>query len=51
MKKREYPKTVFRKKLIKSVFWLGFGLVFFLSIIAVVRVGNATVAKVEEPVV
>ncbi|MCQ6281094.1 conjugal transfer protein [Bacillus sp. EB600] len=42
MKKREYPKTVLRKKLIKYAFWTGFVLVLFLSIVAIVRVGNAT---------
>ena len=41
MKKREYPKTVFRKKLIKGLFWTGFTLVLFLSVVAIVRVGNA----------
>lgn len=50
MKKREYPKTVFRKKLIKGVFWTGFALVFFFSIIAIVRAGNTSAAnKVEQP--
>lgn len=41
MKKREYPKTVFRKKLMKGVFWTGFTLVLFLSVVAIIRVGNA----------
>ena len=47
MKKREYPKTVFRKKITKAVFWTGFALVFFLSVIAIVRVGNATAGSSE----
>lgn len=50
MKKREYPKTVFRKKLIKGVFWTGFALVFFFSVIAMIRAGNTSAAnKVEQP--
>lgn len=48
MKKREYPKTVFRKKVIKGIFWTGFGLVLFLSVIAIVRVGNAGANATEE---
>lgn len=50
MKKREYPKTVFRKKLIKGIFWTGFALVLFLSVVAIVRVENAGKgAAAEEP--
>jgi hypothetical protein len=41
MKKREYPKTVLRKKVTKGVFWTAFSLVFFLSVVAIVRVSNA----------
>lgn len=41
MKKREYPKTVLRKKMIKGMFWTAFALVLFLSVVAIVRVGNA----------
>lgn len=40
MKKREYPKTVWRKKVIKGTFWTSFVLVLFLSVVAIVRVGN-----------
>lgn len=47
MKKREYPKTVFKKKLIKAAFWTGFALVFFLSVVAIVRVGNAGAGAAE----
>ncbi|MCK6208471.1 conjugal transfer protein [Bacillus infantis] len=47
MKKREYPKTVFRKKLIKGAFWTGFTLVLFLSVVAIVRVGNAGAGSTE----
>lgn len=50
MKKREYPKTVFRKKMFKGVFWTGFGLVLFLSIIAIVRVGNAGANEAKEEI-
>jgi hypothetical protein len=48
MKKREYPKTIFRKKLIKGVFWTVFALVFFLSIVSIIRVGNAGANQTEE---
>lgn len=47
MKKREYPKTVFKKKLMKSAFWTAFALVFFLSVVAIVRVGNAGAGAAE----
>lgn len=40
MKKREYPKTVLRKKVIKGAFWTGFMFVLFLSVVAIIRVGN-----------
>ncbi|MGD7050774.1 conjugal transfer protein [Rossellomorea marisflavi] len=51
MKKREYPKAIFKRKLIKGVFWSGFFLVLFLSVVAIVRVGNADAGAValEEP--
>ena len=39
MKKREYP-TIFRKKMIKGLFWTGFMMMLFLSVVAIVRVGN-----------
>lgn len=48
MKKRKYPKTVLRKKLFKGVFWTGFGLVLFLSVVAIIRVGNANAGAVEK---
>lgn len=48
MKKRKYPKTVLRKKVIKGTFWTGFALVLFLSVVAIVRVGNAGAGAVEE---
>lgn len=48
MKKRQYPKTVLRKKLIKGTFWTGFTLVLFLSIVAIVRVGNAGAGVAEQ---
>ena len=43
---------MFRKKIIKSIFWTGFSLVLFLSVVAIVRVGNAGVgaAVQEQPV-
>jgi hypothetical protein len=41
MKKREYPRPVFRKKMIKGLFWTGFMMMLFLSVVAIVRVGNA----------
>lgn len=47
MKKREYPKTILRKKLIKGAFWTGFALVLFLSVVAIVRVGNAGAGQAE----
>ena len=47
MKKREYPKAVLRKKLIKGAFWTGFFLVLFLSVVAIVRVGNANPRQAE----
>lgn len=47
MKKREYPKTVLRKKVIKGAFWTGFFLVLFLSVVAIVRVGNVTTTQAE----
>ncbi|AIE61706.1 conjugal transfer protein [Bacillus methanolicus] len=47
MKKREYPKTVFRKKIIKGIFWTGFFSVLFLSVVAIVRVGNAGTSQAE----
>lgn len=50
MKKRKYPKTVLRKKLIKGAFWTGFTLVLFLSVVAIIRVGNAGAGTVEHPV-
>ena len=40
MQKRTYPKTIFRKKVFKGLFWTGFVLVFFLSVVAIVRVSN-----------
>ncbi|MDE3841090.1 hypothetical protein C0966_17670 (plasmid) [Bacillus methanolicus] len=40
MKKREYPKTVLRKKVIEGAFWTGFMFVLFLSVVAIIRVGN-----------
>lgn len=40
MQKRTYPKTIFRKKVLKGLFWTGFALVFFLSVVAMVRVSN-----------
>ena len=40
MQKRTYPKTIFRKKVLKGLFWTGFALVFFLSVVAIVRVSN-----------
>ncbi|MBM7554574.1 conjugal transfer protein [Thalassobacillus pellis] len=40
-KKREYPRTVLRKKVFKGLFWAGFTFVLFLSVVAIVRVGNA----------
>ncbi|KML32371.1 conjugal transfer protein [Rossellomorea marisflavi] len=51
MKKREYPKAIFRRKLMKGIFWTGFTLVLFLSVVAIVRVGNADAGSVssEEP--
>jgi hypothetical protein len=45
MQKREYPKTVFRKKMLKGVFWTGFALALFLSVVAIVRVGNASISQ------
>ena len=48
MEKRKYPKTVMRKKVIKGAFWTGFTLVLFLSIVAIVRVGNANAGATEE---
>lgn len=48
MKKREYPKTVLRKKLIKGAFWTVFALVLFLSVVAIVRVGNAGAGEAAE---
>ena len=47
MQKRTYPKTVFRKKVFKGLFWTGFVLVFFLSVIAIVRVSNFDTNPVE----
>lgn len=47
MQKRKYPKTVLRKKLFKGTFWTGFVLVFFLSVVAIVRVGNAGTDQAE----
>jgi hypothetical protein len=41
MKKREYPQTVYRKKVMKGVFWIAFTLVLFLSLVAIIRVGKA----------
>ena len=38
MQKRTYPKTIFRKKVFKGIFWTGFALVLFLSVVAMVRV-------------
>jgi len=40
MKKREYPPRVIRKKMIKGLFWTSFVVLLFLSIVAIVRVGN-----------
>ncbi|TDL76174.1 conjugal transfer protein [Peribacillus frigoritolerans] len=48
MRKREYPKTVLRKKMIKGTFWTAFALVLFLSVVAIVRVGNAGADAAEE---
>lgn len=45
MQKREYPKTVFRKKMLKGVFWTSFALALFLSVVAIVRVGNASISQ------
>ncbi|PPA68687.1 conjugal transfer protein [Jeotgalibacillus proteolyticus] len=42
MKKREYPKTVFRKKVFKGAFWTVFSLALFLSVVSIIRVANAT---------
>ncbi|WP_221568662.1 conjugal transfer protein [Alkalihalobacillus sp. TS-13] len=50
MKKRKYPQTVLRKKVIKGLFWTGFTLVLCLSIVAIVQTGNAGVdAHVQKP--
>lgn len=48
MKKRNYPKTVLRKKMIKGTFWTTFALLLFLSVVAIVRVGNAGADAAEE---
>ncbi len=45
--KREYPKTVFRKKVIKIVFWSSFSLMLFLSVVAIIRVGNINTTQAE----
>ena len=47
MQKRKYPKTVLRKKVLKGTFWTGFVLVFFLSVVAIVRVCNAGTNQAE----
>ncbi|MFJ7747514.1 conjugal transfer protein [Peribacillus sp. NPDC097295] len=48
MKKRKYPQTIWRKKAIKAAFWTGFAMIMFLSIVAIVRVGNAGAGTTEE---
>lgn len=51
MKRREYPKTVLRKKVIKGFFWTVFGMMLFLSVVSIVRVANAgSDAADEQPV-
>ena len=47
MQKRTYPKTIFRKKVLKGLFWTGFALVFFLSVVAIVRVSNLDTNQAE----
>ena len=47
MQKRTYPKTIFRKKVLKGLFWTGFALVFFLSAVAIVRVSNLDTNQAE----
>ena len=47
MQKRTYPKTIFRKKILKGLFWTGFALVFFLSAVAIVRVSNLDTNQAE----
>ena len=47
MQKRTYPKTIFRKKVLKCLFWTGFALVFFLSVVAIVRVSNLDTNQAE----
>lgn len=50
MKLRNYPKTVVRKKVMKSIFWTAFSLLLFLSVVAIVRVGNAKSGAAEASV-
>ena len=40
-------KPVFRKKVLKGLFWTGFALVFFLSVVAIVRVSNLDTNQAE----
>lgn len=40
MQTRKYPKTVLRKKIMKGIFWTGFVLALFLSVVAIVRISN-----------
>ncbi|USK31507.1 conjugal transfer protein (plasmid) [Bacillus sp. CMF21] len=47
MKKREYPRTVLLKKVIKGMFWTAFILVLFLSVVAIERSGNAGAGAIQ----
>lgn len=52
-KKREFPKPTVSKKFIRKGFWVLFGICLFLSVVAIIRVANATNAnttvKQEQP--